>query len=253
MPKLFTITLTRADVSSSSTNFPGNSSTSSLPPFRNSSTSSDLGPPTVGTFNYQTSYVNGSSAIQSCYTAWAEWSFADWSQRVEYYGVIESWTDVYEATEYSTFTLCDGFPRVDAAPFTTTISAVWGEYTWGEYTPGGSTWYDYPITTTYEMVIPAPAAVVSTYYTTTVVPNTYATDTLPTTGITAFSVPPPDCAIAPSDCYSLELSVFNAQFTAPQSTPLGVVCWDGEDVVYSGAVAELGFPCTISVPIVQLL
>ena len=207
----------------------------------------------------KTSYVNGSSAIQSCYTAWAEWGneFYSWygEGQAPYY-LVETWT--YWVTEYSTFTLCDGWPRVDAAPFTTWIST--DQYS---YPSNASGLEVITVPTTVKHVIPTPAAVLTSYYTATVVTITsyngpgllvFTSGGSDYSVTPTFPVPTPDCEIAPTDCMSLVYSVFYAQFTAPQSTPLPPNCdFNIDDVIYSGGEVYVGSPCTLFVPTVELI
>ena len=202
------------------------------------------------------SYVSGWSAALSCYSTVGEiWNDCFSLISAFPFAYTQLYTATYTATAYSTFTLCDGWPRVDAIPVTTWITLDDPEYYFD-----GTGWTTYGTTTiTWEKTIPAPAAALSTYYVTSVDTVVYVSDSWScATGpdcTSSWACPPtPDCQIEPTDCMSLMYSSFNAQFTATQSNnpfSLPVLCDTMDDLAYS-EIDGL-FPCTISVPTVQLL
>ena len=212
----------------------------------------------------QTSYVSGSSAIQSCYTAWVEYYLNSISGNVGNDLFISAPTPILTTTDevfvYSTFTLCDGWPRVDASSLNTWVSTNFLNAT---SEASGLATITGP--TSLPQTIPTPAAILSTYYVASLQTLTTFDTEDPGEGtlfdndvLLVSSVPfsGPDCFIAPTDCMLLDYSVFDAQFTTTGTQPnakyvypvcdamINAISYDGDP--------DFG-PCTISIPSVKLM
>jgi len=195
----------------------------------------------------QTSYVSGWDAVLSCYTAQAEYQneWLSWYNGLAVTTLVFPYT-ITEAT-YPTFTLCDGWPRVDDPGFSTATTIHFTDY-FGDWT---SVTLTDTISYTQEILLPEPTGALSIYTTTS-----YYTAPYVTADGGDYSGPSPDCAIAPTDCASLAYESFYAQFTHTQSSnpyALDVWCDYYDTPIEIGTVFEFGFPCTISIPAVQLI
>ena len=186
-------------------------------------------------------FVSGSAAVESCYLEWASWitNEADWFISAHFPGGIH--TESFETlttTVYSTYTLCDGIPRIvlDGTLNYTTLTM-----SEGFVTPA--------IVYTYESALPPSPVILST--TTTVIPVLGPASVASVT--TTFGEPSPTCQIAPSDCASLYVASSNAMFTGGRinisaSPPIFacVTAFDQWSTINSS-------PCVVLIPIVQLL
>jgi hypothetical protein len=188
-----------------------------------------------------TSYVNGSAAVLSCYYAWADWE----SSSVAWYNsnngpYTTTGTYSINVTVYSTYKLCDGIPRAVVSGQTET-----SVYTTAAFDGGG----DYQ-TQTITTLIPPQPIVVTTYITIiTAVDTLYSYDFDVSITTSFYTVPTPTCEIAPTDCASIYAMSSNAMWTGGS--------FNATAMPYYGCVTEIpGFgtwPCTISIPTVQLV
>ena len=207
-----------------------------------SATTSDILPPssTDLSSNAMTSYVSGSAAIESCYLAWANWlnSSEDWFNSVDGPTVTTSEVDTITSTIYSTFTLCDGFPRAFLSPSTSTI-------TYTRLSPSDGTTY----TTMSELTIEPSPIIVSII--TVVSTETWSYDAGSvdwSTDTLFYPTPGPDCELAPTDCASLSIASSNAMWTG------GSFNLNASPTVYcfTTFAYPTTAPCWISVPTVRL-
>lgn len=201
-----------------------------------SSTNSSIAP--------TTSYVNGSAAVLSCYSAWADWE----SSSVAWYDAndgpyITTVTNTLNVTVYSTYKLCDGIPRAVVSGQTET-----SVYTTDAFVGIGTLTYQVQTITT---LIPPQPIIVTTYITTEItVVTAYSGGELNALSTTLFyPVPTPTCEIAPTDCASLYDASSNAMWTGGSFNATA----SPAPLCNSGNPEFSTYPCTISIPAVQLV
>lgn len=195
----------------------------------------------VGAATTTISYVSGSAAVESCNLEWANWqsNYADWlNSEIWASGTTTETLFTTTSTLYSTYTLCDGIPRVvvsDDSNYTTVTRTL------GFYTP--------PLAYTYES-LPSPSPVVLSVITTVIPILGPVGDPMPWT--TSFDTPMPTCKIGPEDCASLYTAASNARFTGGGiTTPIPPA--DACDTVYDIPESSIDYPCYVFIPLVQLV
>jgi len=162
----------------------------------------------------------------------------DWFSSVDGPTITTSDIDTETSTIYSTFTLCDGFPRAFLSPSTSTITNT-------KLSHSDGTLY----TIMSESIIePSPIIVsIITFVTTEIWEYETGTVDLETTTL-FYPTPPPNCEIAPTDCASLSVASSNAMWTG------GSFNLNASPSVF--CKTEFAYPstalCWISVPTVQL-
>lgn len=190
-----------------------------------------------------TSYVNGSAAVLSCYYSWADWQSSSEAWYFSNNGpYLSTGTYTLNVTVYSTYKLCDGIPRAVVSGQTETSVTTATDFVG----VGGVTYQTQTITT----FIPPQPIVITTYITTiTAVDTQYSYDFDVSTTTSFYTVPTPTCEIAPSDCASIYDMSSNAMWTGGSFNATAMPQYDC--VTENSAFAT--YPCTISIPAVQLV
>ena len=226
----------------------------------------------AGASNTAITYVSGSAAIESCILAWVSWVSASVEMQPGYseaqtQSLTTSYTTV-TSTFYSTYTLCDGIPRIVLdGPLNYSTCTVTDD------------WYTPEVVYSYDCVLePSPvvvstvvtdspfvevAAASSTYdtctftddYSTPAYIYTYECETswayTPTTTLEPLR---PNCHIDASDCASLSAASSNAMFTGgginSTASPTLFAC---QTVFTDWILGPDSYPCNIEIPLVQLI
>jgi len=187
------------------------------------------------------SYVSGSVAVESCYLAWASWETASqqwYTSAAGFQTATDTATNV--RTIYSTYKLCDGFPRAVLTGNYTFITTTSTDII--EFNPSF-----YLTLTSTGLIQPSPVivSVFTTVYTTTIT----VVNVLNYPSTTAFySVPPPACEIDPTDCASLYAASSNAMYTGGSYNSTA-----SPTVVCGTALKSSTAPCYITIPSAQLI
>jgi len=188
-------------------------------------------------------WVSGSAAIESCILEWITW----WSDFTEFwepqttYSLATPSLLTETSTLYSTYTLCDGIPRIAVdgpLNYTTVTASV--DYTWG-------------LVYSYVSVLPPSPIIVSTVITTITMIST--TSTLPPPPWPSnFDTPAPNCEVDLSDCLSLYVAASNAMFTGGGiNTTASPPLWACDQALNEDVVSLNESPCIVSFPLVQLI
>ena len=185
-------------------------------------------------------FVSGSAAVESCYLEWGSWltDQAIWWYSEVFVGGFSTEFATLTSTVYSTYTLCDGIPRIvlDGVLNYTTITV-----TERFATP--------TFTYTYESALAPSPVILSTV--TTVIPLLAPVSVATLTS--TYDQPSPTCQVGPSDCASLYMASSNAMFTGgginyTASPPL-FAC----ETVYGDSPPDIDYQCVVYIPIVQLI
>ena len=223
----------------------------------------------AGASNTDITYVSGSAAIESCILAWVSWVSASVEMQPGYseaqtQSLTTSYTTV-TSTFYSTYTLCDGIPRIvldgplNFSTATSTLDFYTPEVV---YTYESLIWPSPVVASTAVTTIPVVVVEASTseiygnciyteYHSTPV----YECET--GGGYTSAWTPEPPfpaCNINPSDCASLSAASSDAMFTGGginiTASPSLIAC---ETAFNDWMWGPESYPCAIEIPVVQLI
>jgi len=213
-------------------------------------------------------YVSGSAAIESCVLEWLSWDSSQLEMMPGYNATQTLITLSFEtvtSTFYSTYTLCDGIPRIvldgplNFSTATSTLDFYTPEVV---YTYESLIWPSPVVASTAVTTIPVVVVEASTseingnciyteYHSTPV----YECET--GGGYTSAWTPEPPfpaCNIDPSDCASLSAASSDAMFTGGginiTASPSLIAC---ETAFNDWMWGPESYPCAIEIPVVQLI